>query len=49
MFSRGLRNLGPRTRIIDIALDCASGDVSNFNRAFRGEFRVSPRAYRALA
>jgi AraC family transcriptional regulator len=37
-----------RTRIIDIALDCAFGDVSNFNRAFRGEFGMSPRAYRAL-
>jgi AraC family transcriptional regulator len=32
--------------VIDIALDCGFGDVSNFNRAFRTEFGVSPRAYR---
>ena len=32
--------------ILEIALDCGFGDVSNFNRAFRGEFGVSPRAYR---
>lgn len=34
-------------RILDVALDCGFGDVSNFNRAFRAEFGVSPRAYRA--
>lgn len=33
-------------RIVDIALDCGFGDISNFNRAFRGEFGVSPRALR---
>jgi len=33
-------------RVIDIALDCGFGDVSNFNRAFRAEFGVSPRVYR---
>ena len=33
-------------RVLDIALDCGFGDVSNFNRAFRTEFRVSPRAFR---
>jgi len=33
-------------RILDIALDCGFGDVSNFNRTFRAEFGVSPRAYR---
>ena len=32
--------------ILEIAFDCGFGDVSNFNRAFRGEFGVSPRAYR---
>lgn len=37
------------SRIIDIALDSGFGDVSNFNRAFRTEFGVSPRAYRASA
>lgn len=33
-------------KIVDIALDCGFGDVSNFNRAFRAEFGSSPRAYR---
>jgi AraC-like DNA-binding protein len=33
-------------RILDVALDAGFGDVSNFNRAFRAEFGVSPRAYR---
>lgn len=33
--------------VAGIALDCGFGDVSNFNRAFRREFGVSPRAYRA--
>ncbi len=32
-------------RILDIALDSGFGDVSNFNRAFRTEFGVSPRVY----
>jgi AraC family transcriptional regulator len=34
------------TRILDVALDAGFGDVSNFNRAFRGEFGVSPSFYR---
>lgn len=34
-------------RILDVALQCGFGDVSNFNRAFRSEFGLSPRAYRA--
>lgn len=33
-------------RVLDIAFDCGFGDVSNFNRAFRAEFLVSPRGYR---
>lgn len=33
-------------KIVEIALDCGFGDVSNFNRAFRSEFGMSPRAYR---
>lgn len=33
-------------RITDVAFDCGFGDISNFNRAFRGEFGVSPRAFR---
>ena len=34
------------TKIVDVALDAGFGDVSNFNRAFRSEFGVSPRVYR---
>jgi AraC-like DNA-binding protein len=33
-------------KVLDIALDSGFGDVSNFNRAFRAEFGLSPRAYR---
>ena len=33
-------------RITDVAFDCGFGDISNFNRAFRGEFGVSPHAFR---
>jgi AraC-like DNA-binding protein len=36
-----------RAKVLDIALDSGFGDVSNFNRAFRAEFDVSPRSYRA--
>lgn len=36
---------GP-TKVLDIALDSGFGDVSNFNRAFRAEFGVSPRGWR---
>jgi AraC family transcriptional regulator len=38
-----------RTRILDIALACGFGDVSNFNRTFRAEFGLTPRAYRSIA
>ena len=31
-----------REKVLDIALDCGFGDVSNFNRAFRSEFGMSP-------
>jgi AraC family transcriptional regulator len=34
------------TQVLDVALDCGFGDVSNFNRTFRAEFGVSPREYR---
>ncbi len=34
-------------KVLDIALDCGFGDVSNFNRAFRSEFGTSPREFRA--
>jgi transcriptional regulator GlxA family with amidase domain len=36
-------------KILDIALSCGFGDISNFNRVFRAEFGVSPRAYRSRA
>ncbi len=38
-----------RAKILDIALDSGFGDVSNFNRAFRAEFGVTPRVYRLEA
>ena len=34
-------------KVLDLALDAGFGDVSNFNRAFRAEFGVNPRAYRS--
>jgi AraC family transcriptional regulator len=34
--------------VLDIALDCGFGDVSNFNRAFRTEFGRSPLAFRRV-
>ena len=41
-----MRLAGEQGSVLDIALDCGFGDVSNFNRAFRSEFGVSPSAYR---
>jgi AraC family transcriptional regulator len=35
-----------RDKILDTALDCGFGDISNFTRAFRQEFGESPRRYR---
>jgi AraC family transcriptional regulator len=35
-----------RNKVLDIAYDCGFGDVSNFNRAFRTEFGVSPKSFR---
>jgi AraC-like DNA-binding protein len=40
-----LRLVGEPSKILDIAFDSGFGDVSNFNRAFRTEFGVSPRVY----
>jgi AraC family transcriptional regulator len=34
-------------RVIDIAFECGFDDVSSFNRAFRSEFGMSPRTWRA--
>jgi AraC-like DNA-binding protein len=33
-------------KVIDGALDWGFSDISNFNRAFRTEFGVSPRIFR---
>ena len=33
-------------KVLDIALDCGFGDVSNFNRAFRREFGTHPQCFR---
>jgi len=41
-----LRLAAEPAKILDIALDCGFADLSNFNRAFRAEFGVNPRAYR---
>ena len=40
------RLLAEQTNILDIVMDCGFGDLSNFNRAFRMEFGVSPREFR---
>ena len=36
-----------RSRVIDVAFESGFRDVANFNRAFRAEFDVSPRRFRA--
>lgn len=41
-----VRLLSHSPKVLDVALDCGFGDVSNFNRAFRAEFGVSPRCFR---
>ena len=35
-----------KQKVLDVALDCGFGDVSNFNRAFRDEFGANPRSWR---
>lgn len=42
-----LRLARERTQVVDIALECGFGDLSNFNHAFRSEFGVSPRGFRS--
>jgi len=44
-----VRLVSQQEKVLEIALDCGFGDVSNFNRAFRTEFGISPRAFRAGA
>jgi len=41
-----IRLMATPEKILEVALDCGFGDVSNFNRAFRKEFGANPRAYR---
>ena len=43
------RLIAEEARVVDLALDCGFADVSNFNRAFRTEFGVSPRRFRRLS
>jgi AraC-like DNA-binding protein len=38
-----------QAKVVEVAFGCGFGDVSSFNRAFRAEFGVSPRAYRSMA
>ncbi|HVQ15343.1 MAG TPA: AraC family transcriptional regulator [Vicinamibacterales bacterium] len=42
-----MRLIAESGSVLAIALDCGFGDVSTFNRAFRTEFGMSPRAFRA--
>jgi AraC family transcriptional regulator len=44
-----LRLKKEHTKIVDIALGCGFGDISNFNRSFRAEFGVNPRQWRRIA
>ena len=44
-----IRLVDAPAKIVDVALDCGFGDVSNFNRAFRSEFGVNPTTYRTSA
>jgi AraC-like DNA-binding protein len=41
-----VRLVEEETGVLDIALDCGFGDVSNFNRSFRAEFGMSPQTFR---
>jgi AraC-like DNA-binding protein len=45
----GRRLIVEQANVLDIALDSGFGDVSNFNRAFRGEFGATPREFRRKA
>jgi AraC-like DNA-binding protein len=40
------RLMTERSQVLEIAMDCGFGDVSNFNHAFRAEFGKGPGEYR---
>ena len=42
-----VRLASEKERVLDVALDCGFGDVSNFNHAFRREFGANPRSWKA--
>jgi AraC family transcriptional regulator len=42
-----VRLVSEKEKVLDVALDCGFGDVSNFNRAFRNEFGANPRSWKA--
>jgi|SRR5579872_3101055 len=39
--------LAENRSVLDVVMDCGFGDVSNFNRAFRSEFGMTPRQFRS--
>ncbi len=41
-----LRLVAKPEKVVDVAFECGFGDVSNFNRAFRDEFRTTPNGFR---
>jgi AraC-like DNA-binding protein len=41
-----MRLVQEESSVLEIAFECGFGDLSNFNRSFRAEFGMSPRAFR---
>ena len=44
-----VRLAGRRGKVVDAALASGFGDISNFNRMFRGEFGATPRSFQTRA
>jgi AraC family transcriptional regulator len=44
-----VRLVSEQRNVAEIALDSGFGDVSNFNRAFKNEFGLTPRMYRRIS